>query len=110
LGPAEYGEAAAIEAIGIRADGIPSGSSATGATLEAAAESPVALTDAFAASSAERQDADIKKMANAAAAIIFVVDLIVASRTARRDHPKSERRVNSTRKEHAKYRTCLKPR
>jgi hypothetical protein len=84
--PAEYGEAAPDEADGIGADGIASGNSATEGMLEATAESPAAPTDGFAASSARRLNPDIKKTANATVAIIFVVDLIVASRTARRDH------------------------
>lgn len=110
--PDAFGEAAPIENEGIGAEGIALGSSALEASLEATAGSPLTPTDGFAASSALRLNADIKKMAHAAVAIIFVVDLIVASRTARRDHQKSERRVNSTLIELAKQlvaRTGLRP-
>ncbi|MGD0521714.1 MAG: hypothetical protein ABSA48_10710 [Terracidiphilus sp.] len=86
--------AAAIEADGMGADGSKASGLATTATLESTAlSSPV---DGFAASSAQRLNAGIRKMANAAVAIILALNLIVASRTARRDHPKSQRRVNST--------------
>ena len=47
-----------------------------------------ALADGFAAPSAERLNADMRKTANAAVAIILALNLIVASRTARRDHQK----------------------
>jgi hypothetical protein len=103
LGPPEYGKAVSIAAAGIGADGIPSGGSATETALEGTAESPVTPADTLAAPSAQRLNADIKKTANAAVAIILVFDLIVASRTARPDHQKSLRRVHSTRTEHAKY-------
>jgi hypothetical protein len=100
--PPEYAAADSIVAAGIGAEGIASGT-VTETTLGEAAESPVTLTDAFAASSAQRLNADMKKTANANLAPILVLNLILASRTARRDHQKPERRVNSTRIEQAKH-------
>jgi hypothetical protein len=72
--------AAAIEAAGIGAAG-----SALDVALESTALSSPAPADGFAASSARSKDAGIRKMANAAVAIILALNLIVASRTARRD-------------------------
>jgi hypothetical protein len=63
--------AAAIEAAGIGADG----SAAAGS----------ALVDGFSAASARRLNAGIKSAANAAVAIIFTLNFIVVSCTARRD-------------------------
>jgi hypothetical protein len=100
--PAEYGEAAPIEDDGIGAEGVPSDSSATEMTLAVDAESPEMPAEGFAASSAQRLNADTKQMAHAAVANFFVVNLIVASRTALRDHQESERRVNSTQIESTK--------
>jgi hypothetical protein len=98
--------AADIEAAGIGAAGSGAAGSATAAALEleSAALSLPAPVDGFAASSARSKNAGIRKMANAAVAIFLALNLIVASRTARRDHRKSQRRVNSTRIGHAKQR------
>jgi hypothetical protein len=98
--------AAAIEASGMGAYGSEAAGSATAAKLESAAFSSPA--DGFAASSARSKNAGIRKMANAAVAIILALNLIVASRTTRRDHRKSQRRINSTRIGHAKTAHCLK--
>jgi hypothetical protein len=100
--PAEYGDAGDIEAAGIAATGSGAAGSATAATLESTAFSSAA--GVFAASSARRFNADIRKTANAAVAIILALNLIVASRTARRDHRKSLRRVDSARIGNAKPR------
>jgi hypothetical protein len=76
--------AAAIDAWGIGASGSQASGSATDAELESTAfPSPA---DGFAAASTRRLKADISNTANAAVAIILKFDLIVASRTARRDH------------------------
>src|ERR1039458_2197327 len=107
-GPPEYGKAGSIAAAGIGADGIPSGGSATETALEATAESPGTPAGAFAAPSAQRLNADMKKIANAAVAIILALNLIVASRTAAPDHQKTQRPINLTRIKHAKNRTtCI---
>src|ERR1039458_3633028 len=90
-GPPEYGKAGSIAAAGIGADGIPSGGSAAETALEETAESPGTPAGVFAAPSAQRLNADMKKIANAAVAIILALNLIVASRTARRDHQESLR-------------------
>jgi len=64
--------------------------SATAAALEleSADLSFPAPVGGFAASSARSKNAGIRKMANAAVAINLALNLIVASRTARRDHQK----------------------
>jgi hypothetical protein len=72
--------------------------------LDAAALSSPAPLDGFAASSARSKNAGIRKMATAAMAIILKLDFIVASRTARRNHQKSRRRVYSARLEHINQR------
>jgi hypothetical protein len=77
--------AAAIDAWGIGASGSQASGSTTDAELESTAFASPA--DGFAAASARRLNADISNTANAAVAIILKFDLIVASRTARRDHP-----------------------
>jgi hypothetical protein len=77
--------AAAIEGSGIGASGSAAAGSATDAEPESTAFSPAA--DEFAAATAGRLTEDMNKTANAAVAIILRLDLIVASRTARRDHP-----------------------
>src|SRR5580658_8181072 len=106
--PAEYGEAVAIETWGVGTYGIEASGSAAEETLGlAAASSPV---DGLEALSAWSRNPPVSKKAKAAVAIILLLNFIVASRIARHDHQKSERRVNSTRLEHATYRTCLKPR
>jgi hypothetical protein len=75
---------AAIENSGRGASGSEAAGSATDAELDSAAfASPV---DGLAAAAARRLNADINKTANAAVVIILRLDLIVASRTARRDH------------------------
>jgi hypothetical protein len=89
LMPSVYGMAAAIEAMG---------SGAPGSTLDETLESTALLSaapGAFAASSARRLNADTRKMADAAVAINLALNLIVASRTARRAHQKPRRRANS---------------
>jgi hypothetical protein len=98
--------AADIEAAGSGAAGSTAAGSAAAAALEleSAALSLLAPVDGFAASSARSKNTGIRNMANAAVAIILALNLIVASRTARRDHRKSQRRVNSTRIGHAKQR------
>jgi hypothetical protein len=87
------------------ADGISSSGSATGTGLEAADESPETPAGAFAASSAQRLNADMEKKANAAVAIILALNLIVASRTADPDRPKS-----AASDESGANTTCQKPR
>ncbi|HXR40443.1 MAG TPA: hypothetical protein VN776_15185 [Terracidiphilus sp.] len=87
--PAEYGIAAAIEAAGSAAAG-----PATAAALESTAF--VSSVDGFRVSSAQRLNADTRKAANIPVANFLELNLIVASRTARRDHRNSQRRVNLT--------------
>jgi len=67
--PPEYGMAVAIEADGIGADG---------SALESRAISSLAPDDGCAASLARRLNAGIRKMTNAAVAIILGLILIVA--------------------------------
>jgi hypothetical protein len=82
--------AAAAEAAGIdAAENAPlgndlSGSAAT-ATFESAAFASLSLVDGFAASSARSRNAGTRNAAHAAVAIIFALNLIVVSCTARRD-------------------------
>ena len=74
-----------FEDAGISAAGdTPAGSAAT-PTLESAALSSLAPVDGFAASSAHIKSGGIRKTANAAVAIVFRLNLIVVSCTARRD-------------------------
>jgi hypothetical protein len=105
--PPEYGKAVSIAAAGIGADGIPSGGSATGTALEATAGSPVTPVAGPAAPSARSMNALMRKIANAAVAIILALNLIIASRTADPDRQKTQRPINSTRTEHAKLPHCL---
>jgi len=99
-GPPEYGNAISIEDFraGTKNIGTP-GSVA----LESRAFA--SLPGAFAPSSAQRLNADMKKKANAAVAIILALNLIVASRTADPDRQKTQRPMNLTRMKHAKNRT-----
>jgi hypothetical protein len=76
--------AAAMEGSGSGASGSAAAGSATDAEPESAGFSPVA--DEFAAATAGKLKVDMNKTANAAVAIIRKLDLIFASRTARRDH------------------------
>ena len=99
-GPPEYGNAISIEDFraGTKNIGTPGS-----AALESRAFAP--LPGAFAPSSAQRLNADMKKKANAAVAIILALNLIVASRTADPDRQKTQRPMNLTRMKHAKNRT-----
>jgi hypothetical protein len=60
--------------------------------------------DGCPASSAQTWNETIKTAAKAAVANILLLNLIVASRTARRDSQDTQRRHNSTRMEHTKQR------
>jgi hypothetical protein len=87
-GPSAGGIAA--EAAGIdAAENAPLGNdppkSAATALLESAALSSLALAGGFAASSARSRHAGIRNTAHTAMAIIFALNLIVVSCTARRD-------------------------
>jgi hypothetical protein len=80
--PAEYGEAAAIEAPSTGAYKIEAPGSAEEETPgSAAAASPV---DGLAALSAWSRNPPVSKTANAAVAVILALNFIVASRTAGR--------------------------
>jgi hypothetical protein len=72
-------------AAGVESAGIGAGGSAAAGS---------ALADGFAAASARRLNAGIKSAANAAAAIIILLNFIVVSCTARRDFKTPQRRVN----------------
>jgi hypothetical protein len=72
-------------AIDIGSAGMKARKSATVATLESAALPSLIPVEGLAASSAQRRIAGISKTANAAVANIRTLNLIVASRTARRD-------------------------
>src|ERR1700722_13801488 len=72
-------------AIDIGAPGRNAPGSATAVTLESAALPSPMPGEGLAASSAQRRTAGISKTANAAVANIRTLNLIVASRTARRD-------------------------
>jgi hypothetical protein len=93
--PPEYGIAVALEDDDI---------GAAGSALESIAISPLAPGNGWAASFARRLNAGIRKMTNAAVAIILGLILIVASQTARRDSLQSHRRMNSARIGHARQR------
>jgi hypothetical protein len=96
--------AAAIEDSGMGANGSEALGLAAITTLESTALSiPV---DGFAPSSARRLNADIRKMANAAVAINFVLNLIVASRTTHRGHQNNLSAGLTRRHAHGKQRTA----
>jgi hypothetical protein len=99
--PPEYGEAAVIEASRI-------GTKNIGVAGSAAPESRAlpSLPDGFAGPSASRLNADIRKIANAAVAIVLALNLIVASRTAYPDRQKAQRPIHLTRIKHAKKPTA----
>jgi hypothetical protein len=72
--------AAASETIGTGTEGsAAAGSEATATAEPAAFSSLAALVEGFGASLPKRLDAGTRRTANAAAAIIFILNLIVAS-------------------------------
>jgi hypothetical protein len=71
--------AAAIDAVGIGADGSEAAGSAAAAELDSTVLSSLAPADVVADSSARSKNAGISETANAAVAIILTFNLIVAS-------------------------------